>query len=78
MSKTQDHEQSYQKMSYETARKYFYAKPLALAQLGAAAPKDDTIATDQGMVQFHIFSQTSDDPKCMRRPRPIDFSVAAI
>ncbi|ASQ12694.1 hypothetical protein GOB07_31490 [Sinorhizobium meliloti] len=63
MSKTQDHEQSYQKMSYETARKYFYAKPLALAQLGAAAPKDDTIATDQGMVQFHIFSQTSDDPK---------------
>lgn len=59
----QDHEQSYPKMSYETARKYFYAKPLVLAQPDAAAPKDDTIATDLGMVQFHIFGQASDDPK---------------
>ncbi|MDW9770370.1 hypothetical protein GOC40_00300 [Sinorhizobium meliloti] len=59
----QDHEQSYPKIGYETAHNYFYAKPLALAQLGAAAPNDDTIANDMGMVQFHIFGRVSDDPK---------------
>lgn len=59
----QDNEQSYPKIGYETAHNYFYAKPLALAQLGAAAPNDDTIANDMGMVQFHIFGRVSDDPK---------------
>lgn len=59
----QDHEQSYPKIGYDTARAFFQARPLVLARLDAAAPKDDTIANDKGMVQFHTFGQASDDPK---------------
>ncbi|RVO78996.1 hypothetical protein [Sinorhizobium medicae] len=59
----QDHEQSYPEIGYETAHNYFYGKPLVLAQPDAAAPNDDTIANDKGMVQFHIFGREPDDPK---------------
>lgn len=58
----QGHEQSYSDKNYEAASAFFGAKPLVLAQLGAARPSDDTIANDQGTVQFHLIGQKTDDP----------------
>ncbi|WEX79313.1 hypothetical protein PYH37_006177 (plasmid) [Sinorhizobium numidicum] len=57
-----EYEQGYSDKNYEAARAFFRGKPLALAQLNAAPPSDDTIANDQGTVQFHLIGQKTDDP----------------
>ncbi|MCA1371297.1 hypothetical protein I6F15_28675 [Bradyrhizobium sp. BRP14] len=56
------YEQSYSDKNYEAARAFFYAKPLVLAQENAAPPGDDTIANDQGTVQFHLIGQKTNNP----------------
>ncbi|MBP2444142.1 hypothetical protein [Rhizobium leguminosarum] len=58
-----EHEQAYSNKGYDAARAFFHAKPLVLAQTNAAPPSDDTIANDQGTVQFHLIGQKTDDPK---------------
>ncbi|TIN72731.1 MAG: hypothetical protein E5Y30_05735 [Mesorhizobium sp.] len=58
----QGHEQSHSDKNYESASAFFGAKPLVLAQPGAARPSDRTIANGQGAVQFHLIGQKTDDP----------------
>lgn len=57
----QGHEQGYSDKNYEAACAFFYAKPLVLAQTGATRPSDETIANDQGTVQFHLIGQKTED-----------------
>ncbi|TBX72732.1 hypothetical protein E0I74_33760 [Rhizobium laguerreae] len=63
MARIQEHDQCYSNKDYDIARAFFHAKPLLLAQIDAAAPSDDTVANDQGTVQFHLIGQKTDDPQ---------------
>lgn len=58
-----EHEQRYSDKNYGAAYSFFYARPLILAQLDAEPPGDDTIASDQGTVQYHLIGQKTNDPK---------------
>ncbi|WP_026617271.1 hypothetical protein [Ensifer aridi] len=53
-----EHEQAFSDKDYEAARAFFYRHPLNLA----APPSEDTIANDQGTVQFHLIGQRANDP----------------
>ena len=49
--------------NYSDAKDFYTAKPLLLANAAAPAPTTDSFASDQGMVQFHLIGQKTDDPK---------------
>jgi hypothetical protein len=49
--------------NYKSANNFFQAKPLVLAMASAPAPTTDSIASDQGMVQFHLIGQKTTDPQ---------------
>ncbi|WP_027168949.1 hypothetical protein [Mesorhizobium sp. WSM3224] len=57
----QEREQRYSDKSYEAAHAYFLAKPLHFALTDAAPPGEDSIANEQGTIQFHLIGQKTAD-----------------